>query len=81
MLMNIIDLIELNIYEIKVNKRNILLNNEKISIEIEYILLISSNMKYKLKFYDIYEKLILSIPIFPNSIIEYNENKIRINTM
>ena len=80
MILTLTDTIKLNIYEIKVNKRTILLNNIYFLDGIEFILISSSNMKYILKFYDIYEHLILTISIISNSIIEYNENKINIKT-
>ena len=80
MLLTLTDFIKLNIYEIKINKRTILLNNIEFINGIEFILLTSSNMEYKLKFYDIYENLILTISLISSSIIEYNESKINIKT-
>lgn len=81
MVINITDIIKLNIYEIKVNNRTILLNNKNITLNIEYILLTSLNVGFQLKFFDIYENLKFSAPVFFNSTIEYDENKISINTI
>lgn len=78
--MNFIDIIKNDIYEIKVNNRTILINDKHLSFNIEYILFTSLNIGYQLKFFDIYENLKLSIPIFCNSTIEYDKNKISINT-
>lgn len=80
MLLTLTDFIKLNLYEIKINKRTLLLNNTKFINGIEFILFTYSNMEYKLKFYDIYENLILTISLIPSSIIEYNESKINIRT-
>lgn len=81
MISSITDIIRLNIYEFKVNKRAILLNNKIIPLNIEYILLTSLNGGYQLMFFDIYEALKFSTPVFFNSIIEYDGNKISINTI
>lgn len=78
--MNFIDIIKNDIYEIKVNNRTILINDKHLSLNIEYILFTSLNSGYQLKFFDIYENLKLSIPIFYNSTIKYDKNKISINT-
>ncbi|ELC8443371.1 hypothetical protein QYB59_002414 [Clostridium perfringens] len=76
-----IDIIENDIYEIKVSNKTIIINDNFLSLNIEYILFTSLNDYYQLKFFDIYENLKLSIPIFHNSTIEYNKNKISINTI
>lgn len=78
--MNFIDIIKNDIYEIKINNRTILINDKHLSLNIEYILFTSLNSGYQLKFFDIYENLKLSIPIFYNSTIKYDKNKISINT-
>lgn len=80
MLLNINDFVNKNIFEIKVNKRTILLNTLELTNNIEYILFFQLNMKYSLTFYDIYEKLILSLSLTPNCIVEYTEHKIKIYT-
>ncbi len=76
-----IDIIKNDIYEIKVDSKIILINGNLLSLNIEYILFTSLNDYYQLKFFDIYENLKLSIPIFHNSTIEYNKNEISINTI
>lgn len=81
MFINFVDIFKNNIYEIKVNNRRILINDKHLSLNIEYILFTSLNMDYQLKFFDIYENLQLSIPIFCNSNIEYNKYEISINTI
>ena len=81
MFINFVDIFKNNIYEIKVNNRRILINDKHLSLNIEYILFTSLNMDYQLKFFDIYENLQLSIPIFYNSNIEYNKYEISINTI
>lgn len=79
--MTINTLVKLNIYEIKTSNCPILINNQFLLIDIEYILLSSTNSHYKLKFYNIYENLIFSLSVSLNNFISYTNKIIIINTI